>query len=106
VAIQGVPTPDKLRNQLRVWESRPVDRRARRAGDVADAANFWVATHPNDPFTEELKRELPGKLKAETELALASHQPVFARMFHHAYRQLRFAPLDPDLAQRVRQAQR
>ena len=104
--IEGVPTPEKLRNLLRVWESRPVDRRARRAGDVADAANFWVATHPSDPFTEELKRELPGKLKTQTEMALASHQPVFARMFHHAYRQLRFAPLDPDLAQRVRQAQR
>ena len=61
---------------------------------------------PTTRITEELKRDLPGKLKAETELALANHQPVFARMFHHAYRQLRFAPLDPDLAQRVREAQR
>ena len=105
-AIQGVPTPEKLRNMLRNWESRPIDRRAHRAMDVANAANFWVATHPGDPFTDELKREVTGALKTQALAAVDNHQPFYARMFHHAYRQLRFAPPDPDLAQRVREAKK
>lgn len=104
--IEGVLTPEKVRGLLRLWETRPVERRARRAMEIAGAANFWVATHPNDPFTAELKRDLPGMLKAQTEAAIENRQPAFARMFHQAYRQLRFSPLDPDLARRVREATR
>jgi hypothetical protein len=75
-----------------------------RAMEIANAANFWVTAHPDDAFTAELKRDLPRILKAQTVAAIDNHQPLFARMFHQAYRQVRFSPLDPELAQRVRQA--
>ena len=102
--IEGTLTPEKMRRFVRVWESRPVERRAMRATEIANAANFWVTAHPDDAFTAELKRDLPRILKAQTVAAIDNHQPLFARMFHQAYRQLRFSPLDPELAQRVRQA--
>jgi serine/threonine-protein kinase len=106
VSIEGTLTPEKIRRFLRLWETRPIERRATRAMEVANAANFWVTTHPDDPFTPELKRDLPRMMKAQTVAAIDNHQPVYARMFHQAYRQLKFSPLDPELAQRVRQATR
>jgi len=104
--IEGVLTESKLKNFLRAWQARPVERRARRAMEIAGIGNFWAATHPNEPFTAGLKVSLPQTLKAETEAALASGQPALARLFHNAYRQFRFSPPDPDLTRRVRQAGR
>ena len=79
-----------------------MERRARRALEIADAANFWAVTHPDDPYTPELKRSLVQALKSDTEAALSDRQPVLARLFYRAYRQLRFSPPDPDLARRIR----
>jgi tRNA A-37 threonylcarbamoyl transferase component Bud32 len=102
--IEGIVTEAKLRRFIRVWENQPVARRAHHALDIAGTANFWVATHPNDSFTAELKASLPQTLRAQTEAALDNGQPVLARLFHNAYRQFHFSPPDPDLAQRVREA--
>jgi eukaryotic-like serine/threonine-protein kinase len=103
--IEGGLTPEKIRNLLSVWESRPVERRARRALEIANAANFWVLAHQDDPYAAELKRDLPRRLKIQTEAALENRQPVLARMFHRAYRQFHFSPPDPGLARRVRQSE-
>jgi serine/threonine-protein kinase len=102
--LEGVVTAAKLKRFLQQWSSRPLERRARRALDVADAANFWAVTHPDDSYTAELKRWLPQALKADTEMALGNQQPVLARLFYRAYRQLKFSPPDPDLARSIRQA--
>jgi hypothetical protein len=102
----GVLTEEKLKNFFRFWKTRPPERRARRAMEVASLANFWIATHPGDPFSGELKRTLPETLRTETEQALEDGKPGLARLFHNAYRQFRFSPLNPSLAQRVREAGR
>jgi serine/threonine protein kinase len=102
--LEGVVTAAKLRNFFQQWSRRPVERRARRAMDIANAANFWVATHPEDSYTQELKRWLPQTLKSDTQAALANRQPLLARLFYRAYRQLRFSPPDPDLARSIRQS--
>ena len=104
--IEGALTGAKLQSFLRAWKSRSVERRARRAMEVASIANFWAATHPDDAFTAELKRTLPGTFKNEAETALENGQPALARLFHDAYRQFRFSQPDPDLARRVRRAPR
>jgi hypothetical protein len=97
-------TAPRLRGVLEQWTRRPIERRAHRAMEIARAANFWTATHPDDPFTPELKARLPLLLKTDTETALAEGQPALARLFFHAYRQLRFSPADPVLGSRVRRA--
>jgi len=104
--IEGVLTEEKFKNFFRAWKNRPAERRGRRAMEVASLANFWIATHPEDSFTAELKRTLPETLRTETGKALEEGKPGLARLFHNAYRQFRFSPPDPDLAQRVRQAER
>ena len=104
--IEGVLTEAKLRNFIRVWKTRPIERRARRSLEVASIANFWAASHPGDAFTEELKQTLPQALRAATEEALENGKPGLARLFHNAYRQFRFSSPDPELARRVRQAPR
>jgi hypothetical protein len=104
--MEGAVTAAKLKRFLLVWSRRPVERRAHRAMEIAGAANFWAVTHPDDPYTPELKRWLPQTLKSETKSALANGQPVLARLFYRAYRQLRFSPPDPDLARSVREAGR
>ena len=100
--MEGALTAARLRRLLDQWSRRPFERRAHRAMDVARGANFWVAAHPDDPFTPELKRRLPGILKSDTEAALSAGQPALARLFYRAYRQFRFSPSDADLAERVR----
>jgi hypothetical protein len=70
--------------------------------EIALAANFWIVTHPGDPYSPELKAQLPRILKADTETTLAAGQPALARLFFRAYRQFRFSPPDPDLAGRIR----
>jgi serine/threonine-protein kinase len=102
--MEGAVTAAKLKTYLLVWSRRPVERRAHRAMEIAGAANFFAVTHPEDPYTAELKRWLPQALKSDTESALANGQPQLARLFYRAYRQLRFSPPDPDLARSVRQA--
>ena len=102
--LQGTVTAAKLKAFLEHWSTRPVQRRAHRAMEIAGVANFWAVTHPEDSYTPELKRWLPQALKSDTETALANGQPVLARLFFRAYRQLKFSPPDPDLARSVRQA--
>jgi serine/threonine protein kinase len=102
--IRGGVTAARFRANLEQWTRRPIARRAHRAMEVALAANFWTSTHPDDPYSPELKAQLPRILKSDTETALAAGQPVLARLFFRAYRQLRFSPPDPDLARRVRSA--
>ncbi len=97
----GVLTPQKIRRVLDQWTSRPIDRRAHRAMEVANMANTWVAAHPDDPFTADLKQWLPRTLKRDTEAALGTAEPFLAMLFYRAYRQLDFAPDDADLARRV-----
>ena len=100
--LEGAMTAPRLRGLLEQWTRRPIERRAQRAMDVARVANFWTVTHPDDPFTPELRGRLPRLFKSDTETALGNGQPALARLFFRAYRQLRFAPPDPDLAARVR----
>ncbi len=100
--LEGTLTAAKLKKFLELWSRRPVERRARRALEIANAANFWAVTHPDDPYTPELKRSLVQTLKSDTEAALSDRQPALARLFYRAYRQLRFSPPDPDLARRIR----
>jgi serine/threonine-protein kinase len=102
--IEGGVTGARFRGTVQHWTQRPIARRAHRALEIARAANFWTATHPDDPFSPELRGWLPRVLKADTETALADGQPALARLFFHAYRQFRFSPPDPDLAARVRRA--
>lgn len=102
--LEGALTAAKLKRFLDQWSRRPVERRAYRAMEVANAANFWTVTHPDDSYTLELRRWLPQTLKSDTETALADRQPVLARLFYRAYRQLKFSPPEPDLARRIRQA--
>jgi serine/threonine protein kinase len=102
--IEGAITAARFRGFLDQWTRRPIERRAQRAMEIARAANFWTATHPDDPFSPELKGRLPRILKSDTETALAAGQPALARLFYRAYRQLRFSPPDSDLAVRVRRA--
>jgi eukaryotic-like serine/threonine-protein kinase len=102
--LEGALTAVKLKRHLDLWSRRPIERRALRALEVANAVNFWTVTHPDDPYTLELKRSLPRTLKSDTETALAERQPALARLFYRAYRQLRFSPPDPDLTRRIRQA--
>jgi eukaryotic-like serine/threonine-protein kinase len=97
----GVPAA-RFRANLEQWASRPIARRAHRAVEIALAANFWIVTHPDDPYSPELKAQLPRILKADTETTLAAGQPALARLFFRAYRQFRFSPPDPDLAGRIR----
>jgi hypothetical protein len=72
--------------------------------EIAHVANFWAATHRDDPFAPELKTRLPLMLKSDTEAALSGDQPALARLFWRAYRQLKFSSPDPELAERVRRA--
>src|SRR6185369_2439697 len=100
----GTMTGPRLRGLLEHWTRRPIERRAHRAMEVARVANFWTATHPDDPFTPELKARLPRLFRSDTEAALDAGQPGLARLFFRAYRQLRFSPPDPGLAARVRRS--
>jgi hypothetical protein len=102
--IEGTVTAPKLKSFLDRWSTEPIERKARRALEVANVSNFWAITHPDDPFTQELKVSLPRMLREGTEAALDEGKPGLARLFHGAYRLFRFSPADPDLARRVRQA--
>jgi hypothetical protein len=102
--IEGTVTAAKLKGFLDRWNSASIERKARRALEVANVSNFWAITHPDDPFTQELKVSVPRMLREGTETALADAKPGLARLFHGAYRLFRFSPPDPDLARRVRQA--
>ncbi len=102
--LEGPVSAARFRKFLDQWARRPIERRAHRALEIAHVANFWAATHPDDPFAPELKSRLPRMLKSDTEAALSGDQPALARLFWRAYRQLKFSLPDPDLAERVRRA--
>lgn len=94
-------TAEEFKRLLDQWAARPIDRRAHRAMEVANMANHWVATHPDEPFTGNLREWLPATLKGETETALDNARPVLAVLFYRAYQHLSFAPIDPGLARRM-----
>ena len=96
-------TAPELRQWLAVWNSRPIERKAHRAREVAALANSWVVSHPESAFRPELERWLPRILKTDTETALQGARPFLAKLFFRAYRHLSFAPADPELAERVRE---
>lgn len=102
--LDGAVSAARLRSFLDQWSRRPLERRARRAMEIARVANFWTTTHPDDPFSPELKSRLPLIFKSDTESALSGGQPALARVFYRAYRQLKFSPPDPELAELVRRA--
>jgi hypothetical protein len=102
--LEGPVTAVRFRKFLDQWARRPIERRAHRALEIAHVANFWAVTHPDDPFAPELKTRLPRMLKSDTEAALSGGQPALARLIWRAYRQLKFSPPDPELAERVRRA--
>jgi hypothetical protein len=102
--LEGPVTAARFKRFLDQWARRPIERRAHRALEIAHVANFWAATHPDDPFAPELKTRLPRMLKSDAESALSEGQPALARLFWRAYRQLKFSPPDPELAERIRRA--
>jgi serine/threonine protein kinase len=97
------PQPDeRLRRQrLDRWMARPIEERARRAGEVAQWANKTVSEHPDAPDVKRMKVDLPALFRGETLGALDQKRPYLAMLFYRAYLSLDFAPADAELARRV-----
>jgi hypothetical protein len=96
-------TAPELRRWLEVWSSRPIENRAHRAMEIAKVSNSWVASHPKAAFRPEVEQWLPKTLKANADTALENGRPFLAKLFFRAYKQLSFAPPDPEFARRVRE---
>jgi serine/threonine-protein kinase len=103
----GVPSPgpeagqDPRRQRLDRWMARPIEERARRAGEIAQWANKAASERPDAPDVRQMKFDLPALLKGETLGALDLKRPYLAMMFYRAYLSLDFAPADAELARRV-----
>ena len=95
---------EEARTALARWKSRPGDIRARRAVEIARLADRFVASHPDTPFAAELRDGLPNYLHAQATEALDAARPLDAVLYFRAYRQLSFAPPDPELARRIERA--
>ncbi|HYX21993.1 MAG TPA: hypothetical protein VFA98_14210, partial [Thermoanaerobaculia bacterium] len=93
-------SPMAMRQALDLWKASPDEGRARRSPAIARAANRFVATHPAAPLSREIESSLPAYLKRQATSALDHAQPVHAHLYFRAYRQLRFAPPDPELESR------
>jgi serine/threonine-protein kinase len=96
--------PEKARQRLNHWMSRPVEDRARRSVDIARWANKTVAEHPDNPNVRQMTRDLPLLFKGEALAALDRKQPFVAAQFYRAYLMLDFAPADPELTRRMNAA--
>ena len=92
--------PDALVRLVAQWKTLPTEARARRALEIAHRANRVSEAHPADAATAELDRSLPPYFKAQALSALDSAQPLVAVLYYRAYRNLDFAPRDPELERR------
>ena len=63
-------------------------------------ANRFVDAHPDDALTEEIEGTLPPYLKSRAMASLDAAEPLLAVLYYRAYKQLAFAPEDPELARR------
>ena len=95
------PTPAEARIALTRWRARPEEARARRAPEIARMADRFVGAHPDDPLSAEIRDSLPAFLRTRAAEALDRAQPLNALLYFRAYRQLSFAPPDPDLEARI-----
>jgi len=97
------PQADELQRRQRIdrWIVRPIEERARRAGDVALWANKVVSEHPDAPDVKKMKVDLPPLFRGQTLGALDQKRPYLAILFYRAYLSLDFAPADAELARRV-----
>jgi tRNA A-37 threonylcarbamoyl transferase component Bud32 len=97
----GSPKPEEVRRAIERWRNRPADSRAHAAPEVAAMANRFVAAYPDDPLASELRERLPATFKRSAEMAWDNARPLFAALYYRAYRQLHFAPPDPELERRA-----
>lgn len=97
----GVPTADEARRLFEAWRRRPAEPRAHGAIQIANMANGFVAAYPEDAFARELKERLPGVFREEVERARNGPRPLFATLYMRAYQALSFAPLDPEIEERM-----
>jgi len=97
----GVPTAEEARRLFESWKRRPAEPRAHAAIQIANMANDFVAAYPDDPFARELKERLPGVFREEAERARNGPRPLFATLYMRAYQALSFAPLDPEIEERM-----
>ena len=94
--------PERARQRLNHWLSRPVEQRAHAAMQVAQWANKIATDHPDNPNVKQMKHDLPALFRGETLAALDNVQPFLANLFYRAYLTLDSAPPDPDLARRMK----
>ena len=97
----GMPGPEEARRILERWRSRPPDARAHSATDIAQLANRFVQAYPDDPLAAEMRERLPEAFKRGAEAAWDNARPLLAVLYYRAYRQLTFAPPDPELERRA-----
>ena len=96
-----VPLPEEVRDMIERWMSLPDAARARRAAEIAAAANRTVAAHAGDPAAAEIRERLPASLRQEATAALDDAQPLQALLYFRAYKTLGFAPPAPELEERI-----
>jgi serine/threonine protein kinase len=96
--------PQKARQRLSHWLSRPAEERAHAAIQVSKWANKMATEYPDDANVKQMKHDLPALFRGETIGALDNRQPFLANLFYRAYLGLDFAPPDPDLARRMKAA--
>jgi len=99
-------TPEGAKRVFEQWKTQPVQGRARTAIEIAEMANRIVAVYPDDPLAREIRERLPQAFKAGAESSWNSTRPFLGVLFYRAYKQLTFAPPDPDLEARAEQEQR
>ena len=95
------PPPEQARQLIALWKVRPNEARARRAPEIARMANGFVEAHPDDPLAHEIEGTLPLYLKTQAAAALDHAEPLVALLYFRAYKQLDFAPEDPELERRI-----
>lgn len=96
--------PQRARQRLNHWLSRPAEERAHAAMQVSKWANKIAAEYPDDPNVKQMNHDLPLLFRGETIGALDNRQPFLANLFYRAYLTLDFAPPDPELARRMKAA--
>ena len=90
----------KFRKAFARWKELPVERQAAQAPSLARSASLFVATYPDDPFSGELRQQLPASLRRLAVEELDARRQRIAVRFYEAYRQLDFAPNDTELDRR------
>src|SRR5262249_51206290 len=81
-------TQRMLRRWIGDWTRFSMERRAHAAVRVAYASRYWIRTHPDEPFSAELKQMLPRNLKDDANTAESNRRPALAMEFLVAYLQL------------------